>query len=60
MDDLNLGETSLLNRLIRFCLENKLIVVLLVLAVAIWGLLIKWPQQPRTQAKTVYLGGTVR
>ncbi len=40
MDDLNLGETSLLNRLIRFCLKNELIVVLLVLAVVIWGLLV--------------------
>jgi Cu(I)/Ag(I) efflux system membrane protein CusA/SilA len=33
-------ESGLLNRLIRFCLENKLVVTLLVGAVIVWGVLV--------------------
>jgi len=38
MDDSNLSKTSLIDKLIRFCLENKLVVGLLVVLITIWGI----------------------
>lgn len=40
MEDLNLRKTSLLDKVIRFCLENKLAVALLVILVVGWGIMV--------------------